>query len=86
MKVSLISILRHPVSWQALAVLRIGFLIILVQLGYIIFDIFFQQHSNQLYALMLYQNSMEYIFLESVILIIGAFLFDITVRQTKGIS
>ena len=85
MKNILTRAMKLSVSHQALCVLLFGTLTILSQLGYIIFDAFFGDHANRLYMITLYQKCMEYIFLEVVIVVAGAFLFDITVRESKGI-
>lgn len=76
--------LSKKVSPQATLILLIGFIIVLLQLGYIAFDVLFGVHDNNLYVVNLYRKCIEYILLEFVILVIGAFLFDMTVRDLTG--
>ena len=69
------------VSAQALSVLGAGFLIVFLQLGYIAFDIFSGSAYEQLSAVLLYRRCFDYILLEIVILIGGAFLFDLVAKD-----
>ena len=71
------------VSSQSIITLFAGMIVIIAQLSYIAFDVLFGNHANDLYTLALYRKCIEYIFVETVIVIIGAFLFDITVRDCK---
>lgn len=77
--------MKFSVSRQALHVFLFGAITILSQLGYIVFDVFFGTHTNRLYMMILYQKCIEYILLEVVIVVAGAFLFDVTVREAEGV-
>ena len=78
-------VMKLSVSRQALHVFLFGAITILSQLGYIVFDVFFGTHTNRLYMMILYQKCIEYILLEVVIVVAGAFLFDVTVREAEGV-
>lgn len=78
--------LSASVSRQSLAVLFMGTVIVLLQLGYIAFDIMGGNHENQLYILELYRKCLDLVLLEVVIIVIGAFLFDMTVRECVGVE
>ena len=78
--------LSASVSRQSLAVLFMGTVIVLLQLGYIALDIMGGNHENQLYILELYRKCLDLVLLEVVIIVIGAFLFDMTVRECVGVE
>ncbi len=69
------------VSSQALSVLLFGALVIFLQLGYIAFDIFSGTVAERFYAVQLYRSCFDYILLEIAILVGGAFLFDVVVKD-----
>lgn len=74
----------HKVSRQALTILILGTIVVILQLGYIAFDILYGSHVNRLYTIELYRKSMDYILLEVILLVLGAFLFDMTVKDCIG--
>jgi hypothetical protein len=69
------------VSSQSVSVLLWGALVILLQLGYIAFDIFSGTVTERFYAVQLYRACFDYILLEIAILVGGAFLFDVVVKD-----
>ena len=75
---------RRSVSPHALVTIFVGTVIILLQLAYIAFDWLCGSHENLWYTVSLYQKSMEYIATETVTVVVGAFLFDMVVREYKG--
>ncbi len=81
-----IRFLNRPISRQAFLVFAIGSLVVLFQLGYITWDILYGNHTHMLYTLALYRKCLSQILLEVVILLVGSFLFDITVRECTGIQ
>lgn len=75
-----------PVSIQSISVLVCGSLIVLLQLGYIAFDIFSGTPSERFYAIQLYRACFDHILLEIVILVGGAFLFDVVIKDMQSDS
>lgn len=73
-----------PISPHAIYIMLFGALLLLLQLGYMTFDILRQPIGLRLSAVLLYQKSFHYILLELTILICGSFLFDITARELDG--
>lgn len=72
------------VSANSLTVMLLGTLLILLQLGYIAFDIFSGSQEEQFYAVQLYRSCFDYILLEAVLLVGGAFLFDMVEKDTAN--
>lgn len=72
------------VSMQSLGIMLVGALIIFLQLGYIAFDIFCGSAQERLDAILLYRSCFDYILLEVVILVGGAFLFDVVVKDAEN--
>ena len=66
---------------QAIRVLLLGLPVLLTQLGYIAFDILYGINPHKLYTVALYQKGLENIMAEIAILVFGAFLFDVVVRD-----
>ena len=78
-------LLCAPVSKQALTIMRAGAITIFLQTAFIIGNIYFCQQNSTLQLYLLYQNCIKYLFLEMVILVVGAFLFDLSVREMQGL-
>lgn len=76
----------RSVSRQSVIVLFAGTVIVLLQLGYIAFDALCGDHANRLYTLELYRKCLDSIMLEVILVVIGAFLFDMTVRECVGVE
>lgn len=73
--------LYKSVSKQATTVMLWGTLTILLQLGYIAFDIFSGSLQERLLAIQLYRSCFNYILLEVVLVVGGAFLFDTVTKD-----
>ena len=72
------------VSASSLIIMLWGSLLILLQVGYIAFDIFSGSVEEQIHAVQLYRSCFDYILLETVLLVGGAFLFDIVEKDTAS--
>ena len=73
--------LYKSVSKQATTVMLWGTLTILLQLGYIAFDIFSGSLQERLLAIHLYRSCFDYILLEVALIVGGAFLFDVVTKD-----
>ena len=71
------------VSHHALLLIRICFAIILAELFIMTLQLFIVEYPTQLYAIRLFREMLEYIMLDITIAVIGAFLFDISVRESE---
>lgn len=71
------------VSIQSLTVMLLGSIVVLLQLGYIAFDIFSGSTIERFNAIRLYRSCFEYILLEVLIIIGGAFLFDMVIKDIE---
>ena len=69
------------VSLPSIVTLFLGTLLILTQLSYITFDVLCGTHANSLYTQLMYQECMSYILAEFLIIVVGAFLFDLVARD-----
>jgi hypothetical protein len=77
--------LYKSVSKQATTVMLLGTLTILLQLGYIAFDIFSVTFEDRFCTIQLYRSCFNYILLEVVLVVGGAFLFDVVTKDvTRG--
>lgn len=72
------------VSEQSVWVMLLGTVVILLQLGYIAFDIFSGTANERFHAVLLYRSCFEYVLLEIVLILGGAFLFDAVVKDTES--
>ena len=63
-------------------VLAVGFFVILAELLYSTFQLFFTTGENTYYMLNMYYNIVEYLFLDITLVVGGAFLFDLAVIDT----
>ena len=68
-------------SAPALFILFFGALILIFQLGYIGFDLFYCPLSERLHTILLYRKYLEHIALEAVLIICGALVADIVVHD-----
>ena len=75
-----------PICSHAVMLVKWGALIVFAQLGYIIFDLLYGNHENTLYVLSMYRECLTVILAEPVILLIGAFLLDISARETQFLN
>lgn len=75
-----------PISSYAIYIMLFGATLLLLQLGYMSFDILRQPVGLRLSTVLLYQKCFHYILLELTILLGGSFLFDITARELKNES
>ena len=73
--------LYKSVSKQATTVMLLGTLTILLQLGYIAFDIFSATSEDRFCAIQLYRSCFDYILLEVALIVGGAFLFDVATKD-----
>ncbi len=69
------------VSQHSLFLLRVCFLITLIELALIVADMQAGNYRNQLYAARLFYKMVEYIMLDITVTVGGAFLFDLAVRD-----
>ena len=72
-----------PISRQAFRLLWICFPVILVEFILITARQFLGEFPTRLYAARLYHAMLEYIFLDMTIVVIGAFLLDLTARTQE---
>lgn len=69
------------VSHHAVRLLHICFSIILIELFAMTLQLFHGNYPTHLYAIRLYRGMLEYIMLDISIAVIGAFLFDVTLKE-----
>lgn len=71
------------VSMHSLIIMLLGSIVILLQLGYIAFDIFSGSVMERFDEIRLYRACIEYIWIEVVLLVGGAFLFDVVIKDME---
>ncbi len=78
---------KNPTSLKlshgASLLLHIGLPIVLLQLILISAYLIFGEHENIIYAVRQYQKMLEYIFLDIVVLLGGALLFEVADRDAR---
>ena len=72
---------HRDISKHSTAIMLWGSLLILLQLGYIAFDIFSGSFQERYYAIQLYRSCFDHILLEMTLIVGGAFLFDIAEKD-----
>ncbi len=72
---------QREISKHSVSIMLWGSLLILLQLGYIAFDIFSGSLPERYSAIHLYRSCFDYILLEATLIVGGAFLFDITEKD-----
>lgn len=69
------------VSPHALFLIRICFLVTLVELALILAEVYSGNYQNHIYATRLLGKMLEYVMLDITLAVIGSFLFDLSVRN-----